>query len=235
MSMEPDEETLVDLCDVLPFFSRKQLRLHDLACLAAASKRVKHACLEFIRLDALEMLAATVTAAGAEAAAVLPAEPAWMQEQTQEYLDFEDPVVDVDSLFEYKYERIAADKQQKLIIAQYMQAVAWLLRTALIVATAAGTAERLLGIPAVPLNIAVELVTAGVSISCKQLLAAADSMVAGVEVWVQAQQQLGLKKDMPEEIFIACCPDLNFRPMVGKVCCCAATCKVVASDRQWHT
>jgi hypothetical protein len=36
-----------------------------------------------------------------------------------------------------------------------------------------------------------------VRVSYAQLLAAANSMVAGVEVWVQAQQQLGIQTDIP--------------------------------------
>jgi hypothetical protein len=42
----------------------------------------------------------------------------------------------------------------------------------------------------VPLNWALQLVAAGVRFSYAQLLAAANSMLAGVEVWVQAQQKL---------------------------------------------
>jgi hypothetical protein len=38
-----------------------------------------------------------------------------------------------------------------------------------------------------------------------QLLSAASSMVAGVEVWVEAQQQLGLASDIPAAAVAICC------------------------------
>jgi hypothetical protein len=48
--------------------------------------------------------------------------------------------------------------------------------------------QRLMHIPHVPLEQAHQLVAAGVHVSYAQLLAAANSMVAGVEVWVEALQ-----------------------------------------------
>jgi hypothetical protein len=59
--------------------------------------------------------------------------------------------------------------------------------------------------PYVPLEYAKELVSAGVRISYAQLLAAANSMVAGVEVWVQAQQQLNIQTDIPALAAKICC------------------------------
>jgi hypothetical protein len=51
-------------------------------------------------------------------------------------------------------------------------------------------------------------VKAGVRITYAQLLAASRSMVAGVEVWVQAQQQLGVQTDIPEWAVAVCCVDV---------------------------
>jgi hypothetical protein len=70
---------------------------------------------------------------------------------------------------------------------EFKQAVLWLLQQAPTKATA--IYEKVLVRPSVPLNHAKELVAAGMRFSYAQLLDAANSMVAGVEVWVQAQQQ----------------------------------------------
>jgi hypothetical protein len=58
--------------------------------------------------------------------------------------------------------------------------------------------------PAVPLDMARMLVAAGERISYAQLIAAANSVVAGVEVWVQAQQQLGVDSDTPSVVEEIC-------------------------------
>jgi hypothetical protein len=86
-----------------------------------------------------------------------------------------------------------------------MQSVAWLLVAVPSAITAADIAERLVYTPAVPLACAVQLVAAGLRVSCKQLLAAADSMVPGVEVWLQAQEQLGVQNDIPAAAIAICC------------------------------
>ncbi|KAF6235187.1 hypothetical protein COO60DRAFT_506079 [Scenedesmus sp. NREL 46B-D3] len=102
---------------------------------------------------------------------------------------------------------VQQQKQQQ----QYGQAVAWLLHTAPAIKTIPGIAERLRQTPAVPLGCVLSLVAAGVRISLSQLLAAANSMVAGVEVWVQAQQQLGVQTDIPETAISICCDgDLSY-------------------------
>jgi hypothetical protein len=92
-----------------------------------------------------------------------------------------------------------------------LQAVLWMLRVAPEAATAAltvaSTAEHVVLLPAVPLDAAVQLVAAGVRITYAQLLAAAKSMVPGVEVWVQAQQQLGVQTDMPAAAVAICLGD----------------------------
>jgi hypothetical protein len=86
-----------------------------------------------------------------------------------------------------------------------MQSVAWLLDAVPSVITAADIAEHLVHVPAVPVACAEQLVAAGVRISCKHLLAAANSMVPGVEVWVQAQQKLGVWTDIPATAVAICC------------------------------
>jgi hypothetical protein len=88
---------------------------------------------------------------------------------------------------------------------QHRQAVVWLLLEAPAVAAAPATADLLNNIPTVQLGWSLQLVEAGVRISYAQLLAAARSMVAGVEVWVQAQQQLGVQIDIPELAVALCC------------------------------
>jgi hypothetical protein len=73
--------------------------------------------------------------------------------------------------------------------------------------TAADVAEQLICLPSVDLSWAVQLVEAGVRISHSQLLHAASSMLAGVEVWVQAQQQLGVQTDILAVAVAICCDD----------------------------
>jgi hypothetical protein len=86
-----------------------------------------------------------------------------------------------------------------------MQSVAWLLAAVTSLITAADVAERLVQTPSVSLACAVQLVAAGVRVSCKQLLAAANSTAPGVEVWVQAQEQLGVQTDIPAAAITICC------------------------------
>jgi hypothetical protein len=57
----------------------------------------------------------------------------------------------------------------------------------------------------VPWDWAMILVAAGVRISWAQLLDAANSKVAGVEVWVQVQQQRRVHMDIPPAAVIICC------------------------------
>jgi hypothetical protein len=102
---------------------------------------------------------------------------------------------------------VALDKARSTKQQQHYQAVAWtaalLLRTA--AASAADITERLLNLPEMPLVCALQLVSAGMHITNAQLLAAADSMVAGAEVWVQAQQQLGVETDIHPAAVAICC------------------------------
>jgi hypothetical protein len=96
-------------------------------------------------------------------------------------------------------------------LEQHKQAAVWLVALLqqdgqpLGATAAAAVAQRLLSLPSVPLDWALQLVAAGVRISYAQLLAASNSMLAGVEVWVQAQQQLGVQTDVPAAAVAICC------------------------------
>jgi hypothetical protein len=94
----------------------------------------------------------------------------------------------------------ACEKEQ-----QHVRAAAWLLHVAPKAATAATTAEQLLRLPSVPLGVAKQFVKAGLRVSFAQLQAAANSMVSGVEVWMAAQQQLGVVTDVPTAVVEFCC------------------------------
>jgi hypothetical protein len=85
-----------------------------------------------------------------------------------------------------------------------VHAVAWLLRAAPVEAASDAAVECVLSMPAVPEQAAVQLVTAGMRVSYAQMLRAADRMVKGVEVWVLAQQQLGVQTDIPEDAVDIC-------------------------------
>jgi hypothetical protein len=92
-----------------------------------------------------------------------------------------------------------------------LQAVLWLWQVApfeAAEAAATDVAEQLVRMPAGRLHWAVRLVAAGVFITHKHLLAAARSMVPGVEVWVQAQQHLELYTDIPAAAVAVCCGDI---------------------------
>jgi hypothetical protein len=90
---------------------------------------------------------------------------------------------------------------------QHKQAAAWL--AALLLrrapAFAVDVSERLLHLPSVLLATAEQLVAAGLRVTYAQLLAAAHGMVAGVEVWVQAQQRLDVHTDIPAVAVCMCC------------------------------
>jgi hypothetical protein len=66
-------------------------------------------------------------------------------------------------------------------------------------------AEQLLSLKLVSPNLAAELIRAGVRVTYAQLLAAAKRGVTGVEVWVQALQQVGGTTDMPAIAVAICC------------------------------
>jgi hypothetical protein len=95
---------------------------------------------------------------------------------------------------------VAVDKARDL---EFKHAVLWLLQQAPTKAPA--IFPKLMNRPLIPLSHAKELVAAGMRVSYAQLLAAAKSMVEGVEVWVQAQQQGQVESDIPEVAVTICC------------------------------
>jgi hypothetical protein len=101
----------------------------------------------------------------------------------------------------------ALDTAHSTGLGVHYEAVAWLAVQLLRQepGTAAGVKEQLLKLPNVPRSLAKQLVSAGMRINYTQLLAAASSMVEGVEVWVQAQQQLSAKSDTPKVAVAICC------------------------------
>jgi hypothetical protein len=94
-------------------------------------------------------------------------------------------------------------------VERRLQPVLWLVHVApSVIASALAAADvlhRLLHLPHVPLQQAQQLVAAGVRMPYAQLLSAARSMVAGVEVWVQAQQQLEVASDILAAAVAICC------------------------------
>jgi hypothetical protein len=63
--------------------------------------------------------------------------------------------------------------------------------------------------PAVTEQAAVQLVKAGMRVSFAQLLRPAEHMVKGVEMWVRAQQQLGVQTDIPEDAVDICMSEVS--------------------------
>jgi hypothetical protein len=97
---------------------------------------------------------------------------------------------------------------------QHLHAVSWLLQrvpatsdaaAGLTGMLAAQPAKGLTRLPALPVDWAKRLVEAGVRITWAELLEAANSCVLGAEVWVQAQQQLGVQTDIPAAAIALCC------------------------------
>jgi hypothetical protein len=182
-------DTTEDAADLFSLLSCciKELSVQDLARISASSKSLRTACAAIVKRDLKQLLEAAVAqAAEADAdcsrcrTAVIigQAAPAW---------------------------RTAYDLQ--------VHAVAWLLRAAPAKAASDEAAECVasdeavecvLRMPAVPEQAAVQLVKAGMRVSLAQLLSAADRMVKGVEVWVLAQQQLGVHTDIPQDAVDIC-------------------------------
>jgi hypothetical protein len=111
-------------------------------------------------------------------------------------------------LLDYAIDTARCSEQQQQV-HQNTQAAAWLAGVLLrkVPAITAQVNERLPILPLVPLTTAKQLVAAGVRITYAQLLGAARTMVAGVEVWVHAQQQLGITTDIPALAVLICCGD----------------------------
>jgi hypothetical protein len=167
--------------DLLPFLS-SSLGLQGLACLAACSKQCKGECLDLAKASGIELLLNELpprNATGDLAVTAAAAAEAALQVPAQAGAD------------------------------RHLKSVLWLLQVARAVTSSAlddaAVLHRLLMLPAVPLATAQQVVAAGVRISYAQLLAAANSMAAGVEVWVQAQHSLGIATDLPAAAVAICC------------------------------
>jgi hypothetical protein len=112
---------------------------------------------------------------------------------------------------------VELEQAAQAVYRQRVNAVAWLLRTAPTETTSSAAVEWLLSMPAVSKQAAVLLVTAGMRVSFAQLLSAADRMVKGVEVWVLAQQQLGVQTDIPEDAVDICRGNVAVFHTLGKL------------------
>jgi hypothetical protein len=169
----------VALEDLVPFFIT-QLDLQGLACLAACSRDLHTICLEHVQRHASSFFEAAW-----EALQAAPDTPGCWPEAQKEH------------------------NSHHVLQEQHRQSLVWLLLTAPAVAAVTPIADLLLRIPSVSTGWALQLVAAGVRITYAQLLAAARSMVAGVEVWVQAQQQLGVQTDIPDGAVAVCCEQVS--------------------------
>jgi hypothetical protein len=100
--------------------------------------------------------------------------------------------------------------QDKAVLQQQAQAVQCLLQLHPSAATAAGVHHRLLHTPAMPEAIARVLIASGMRVRFAQLVAAANSMVEGVEVWGQLMSNVHAldpeQCDMPMATFAICFP-----------------------------
>jgi hypothetical protein len=112
----------------------------------------------------------------------------------------------------------------------HQQGAVWLARTLQhegAATKAAAVAQQLISLPSVPLDWAVQLLAAGVRTSYSQLLDAASSSLAGVEVWVQAQQQLRVQTDIPAVAVAICCGDDWVSDWTTMLLCCWLTAMLV--------
>jgi hypothetical protein len=100
------------------------------------------------------------------------------------------------------------DPATQLASQQNMEAVAWLLPFVPAAATSATTAAQMLSVPNVPLQLAEQLVAAGMRLSFPQITAAARRMIAGVEVWMQAQLDDCRLTDIPRAAIELCASPL---------------------------
>jgi hypothetical protein len=210
--------------DAACFFSllsccSKELGVQDLARIAASSKSLKEACVAIARRDLLQLLESAVAqAAEAEAkcsaAAASAAQAACVAFDSDGYdsggYDSDGEWYPDDSVInKYKDLKGAAQAVYDDMYQLQVHAVSWLLRAAPVEAASDAAVSCVLSMPAVPEQAAVQLVTAGLRVSYAQLLSAADRMVKGVEVWVLAQQQLGVQTDILEDAVDICRGNLS--------------------------
>jgi hypothetical protein len=158
----------------------KALRLQGLACLASSNRQLRQECVDTAKQNACELL--------------LMALP---------------PVKALETLVASAAAAAAAAAVPAPSAAnQRLQPVLWLVHvapsTAARALAAADVLQRLVHLPHIDLQHAQQLVAAGVRVPYSQLVSAASDMVTGVEVWVRAQQQLGVANDVPPAA-VQCC------------------------------
>jgi hypothetical protein len=168
------------------------LGLRGLARVAASSKQLGQSCTTIIHRDALQLATADIKAAEEYAAALQDSKATiitWAWDEPK-------PSAEESAMHAAQQQHL-----QDLVRLTHLQPH---------VAAAEHVVNRLLHIPKVPGHIAKQLVAAGVRIPYAQLLSAANSMVEDLEVWVQAQQQLGVKTDIPKAAVAVCCGTFDF-------------------------
>jgi hypothetical protein len=157
----------------------KQLGLQGLACLAACGKQLKRGCSDLLKTYATEALIGALEAAGAAKAAAAS---------------------DVDSTAEQN------------AVNSAINGLSWLLKQvpkdqhAELLAVAS---EHVVLYPAVAQWQAHQFCRLGVRIHHTQLIAAANSMVLGVEVWAQTQQEFEIRSDISPAAVAICCNNTN--------------------------
>jgi hypothetical protein len=177
-----------DLFNVISACST-HLGLPGLARLAASSNRLREACLVILRRDTLSLLGPAMDATNAAAAD----KHGGYTQYTRQLLQMQPPSEMYPSTGYYccRFRQQAEQRE--------MHAVAWLLRS-VPAAVSGSMSDQLVRLPMVNIGVAKQLVRAGVRITYKQLLAAANSMVPGVEVWVQVQHRQGIHTDIPAAV-----------------------------------
>lgn len=154
--------------------------------LSTSSKQCKQLCLSLIRGNAHRQLLAAV---------------ADIKHQCAQFLTRPISVTDEVNK-QWHLQHGLADCQ---LLDRLKSSLRWLLAGLPPTAAAApATAAALINTPTVPLFAAAMLVQAGVRISYMQLVDAARERVQGVEVWVEAQQQLGVVKNIPPAATAIC-------------------------------
>jgi hypothetical protein len=196
--------------DAAYFFSllsccSKELSVQDLARIAASSKNLKEACVAIARRGLLQLLGTTVARAAEAEAERSAAATAASAALDSSGFDSDDEVYLGCTYHTCKNLEQIAQTTYK----QQVHAVAWLLCAAPVEAALDAAVKCVLSVPAVPEQAAVQLVTAGMRVSFAQLLSAADRKVKGAEVWVLAQQKLGVHTDIPEDGVDICRGDLS--------------------------
>jgi hypothetical protein len=178
----------------LPLLGRA-LGLQGLACLASSSQQLRQECVKYIAEHVVQLLddaLPSITSAGVTASAAEAAGATAVAHESAGEAAAAAAAVSLPS---------PADQRLLMMMLWLLQNVPGTAANA----QAAAVLQRLLHVQRVPLQQAQQLVAAGVRIRFEPLLAAASSMVAGVEVWVQAQHEMGISTDTPAAAVAICC------------------------------